>query len=207
MALKISKTIHPEPNLVKALDTLLPKEKTSAEPTASFPDVVASFKENVKAAMAETIAVEMPALTQSMPKVGSGQTQAMSEVEALVHEYITLQQKYDEYEVKALTKRMDELKKQMQSIANAEGEDGKPYKFTAPNGYVLFSERGEVAEVENPLELVKHIQTHFGPAAANAIVKIGITELRKILTEAELKNWIKKNPGSRTLKAAVATGE
>lgn len=129
------------------------------------------------------------------------QVQEQSEVEALTMEYIELYKKYDYFEVKAMVKRMDEIRKYLQSIANETMDEKKAAVFTCKAGEVEFSERGTKVEVPDPLQLVQDLLVKFGPAVTASVVDIAITPLRKVLSEFELKKHLKEEPGGRTLRA------
>jgi antitoxin component HigA of HigAB toxin-antitoxin module len=124
-----------------------------------------------------------------------------SAVEILTAEYIALYRKFLYFEVKDLVKRMDEIRKELQSIANETMDEKKPAIFACVEGEIEFSERGKVADVPAPLELLAHLMEKFGPAVAASVIDVGITQLRKILTEAELKHYLEEKPGGRTLRS------
>lgn len=125
----------------------------------------------------------------------------LTDTQALVAEYIELWKKFDYFEVKSLVKRMDDIRKQLVTVANETMEDKKPAIFTCPKGEVEFSERGTVADVPNPLALIQDLLVKFGPEVTTSVVSIGITALRKVLSDFELKKYLVEEPGSRTLKA------
>jgi len=122
-------------------------------------------------------------------------------VETLVSESIELHRKFVYFEFKSLTKRMDDLRKQLQSIANETMDETKPAIFTSPEGEIEFSERTKVAEVTAPLELLHDLLEKFGPAATASVIDVAITPLRKLLSEFELKHYLIEKPGGRTLRA------
>lgn len=125
----------------------------------------------------------------------------LTDTQTLTAEYIELWKKFDYFEVKNLIKRMDEIRKQLVTVANATMADKKPAIFTCPQGEVEFSERGTVSEVPNPLALIQDLLIKFGPEVTTSVVDIGITALRKVLSDFELKKYLVEQPGSRTLKA------
>jgi len=122
-------------------------------------------------------------------------------VETLTAEYIDLYRKYDYFEVKALLKRMDEIKKQLQAVANETVDDLTPAVFTSPEGDVEFSPRGKSVEVPDPLGLIYQLLEKFGPEVTASVITIAITPLRKVLSEYELKPHLQEKLGSRTLRA------
>ena len=129
------------------------------------------------------------------------QTDAQTEAEALTSEYIALWQKFEYFEVKALIKRMEDIRKQLVAVANETLEDKQPAVFVSPAGEVEFSERGTKAVVYNPLGLVDVLLKKFGADVAATVVDVAITPLRKILSEHELKSYLLDEPGVRTLRA------
>lgn len=143
-----------------------------------------------------TAVVEMP-----LPQKVFVEVAEQSEVEALTVEYIELYKKYDYFEVKAMLKRMEEIKKQLQTVANETMDKDKPAVFTSKAGEVEFSERGKKTEVPDPLGLIQMLLSKFGVDVAASVVDIALTPLRKVLSEFEMKAHTKEEPGSRTLKA------
>jgi hypothetical protein len=129
------------------------------------------------------------------------QTPTVTEVEALTMEYIELYRKFDYFEVKALVKRMEEIRKQLQTIANETMDDKKPAIFTCAQGEMEFSERGKATDVPHPLALIQALTGTFGPAVAESVIDIAITPLRKILSEYELQKYLTEHPGARTLRS------
>jgi hypothetical protein len=126
---------------------------------------------------------------------------SVSEVEALTAEYIALYQKFDYFEVKALVARMDEVRKQLVAIANDTMDATKPAIFACQQGEVEFSVRGTKTEIPNPLILLRDLLDKFGPDVTASLVDIALTPLRKVLSEAELKKYLKEEPGGRTLRS------
>lgn len=129
-----------------------------------------------------------------------------SEVEALATEYIELHRKFVYFEVKTMVKRMDDIRKQLQSIANETMDANKPAIFACPQGEIQFSERGKSTDVPHPLELLHDLLAKFGPEVTASVVDIAITPLRKLLSEAELKKYLTEQPGGRTLKSVRPVG-
>jgi hypothetical protein len=127
--------------------------------------------------------------------------------EALAEELTALWRKYEEHDMKQVCARIEKLKKDLQSIANEKMEDAKPAIFTCGGGEVEFSPRGETTVVVNPQALVEHLCEKFSPDVAFSCVKIGLTELKKVMTEHEMQDFVKKNPGSRTLKGVRLSKE
>src|ERR1017187_8863943 len=140
--------------------------------------------------------------TQSQTKVQEATAVEVTETEALVNEYIILDQKYTEFEGDKIAKRMTELKKILQSIANdtmAPEELGVVYGTI---GELVFSKR--IDSIEFPQEskeiLIKHLLGEFGPEVLAQVAKLGVTDLRKVLSENEIENFAQHVWGARTLK-------
>jgi hypothetical protein len=125
----------------------------------------------------------------------------LTDVQTLTAEYIELWRKFDYFEVKQLVKRMDEIRKQLVTVANETMDEKKPAVFSCPAGEVEFSERGKVSEVPNPLALIQELLGKFGPDVTASVINIAITPLRKVLSEFELKKHLKEEPGIRTIRA------
>jgi hypothetical protein len=125
----------------------------------------------------------------------------LNDIEAITKEYIELWKKFDYFEVKALVKRMDEIRKVLQTVANDTMDGKKPAVFACPEGEVEFSPRQTATEVPDPLGLVQNLLTKFGPEATASVVDIAITPLRKLLSELELKAFVHEVPGGRIIKS------
>lgn len=168
-----------------ALIMMPPKKKAEPKPAPAKP-----------ATAQTTVAVMEPeVIAPVIPKV-----QTTTELEAMVGEYLELWKKYDYFEVKAMVKRMEEIRKALVAHANDTMDNAKPAIFTCPQGEVEFSERGKVATVPAPLALVQDLLLKFGPEVTESVVDIGITALRKVLSDFELKKYLVDEPGTRTLK-------
>lgn len=121
----------------------------------------------------------------------------------LATEYLKLYRKFESIDGKNLVKKLEELRKAMATIANTTMPADKVALFECDEGMMEFSERGTITEVENPVTLVEHLVAKFGVVVAFSCVKIGITELRKILSEHEMKKFVKQTDGTRMLKGIV----
>lgn len=119
----------------------------------------------------------------------------------MVQEYLELRQKYDYFEVKTLVTRMEDLRKALVAHANATMEDKHPAIFGCAAGEIEFSPRGTVATVPDPLVLIQTLVEKFGADVATSVIDIGITSLRKVLSEHELKAYLVDQPGPRSLRA------
>jgi hypothetical protein len=126
--------------------------------------------------------------------------EAMTEDEALVSEYIHLYKELEKHDVSQITKRMDEIKKQLQLIANEEVADESPAIFTSPAGEIEFSKRSEVKTFNEPADLLEKLVETHGLEAVKSVVKIQIGPLGKLLSDNEMAKFYTLKPGSRSLK-------
>ena len=164
---------------------------TVAQPMIAGPVPVIKFP--------KTVTVVSPVIEPVV--IHTPQVQAETEIQALTKEYIELRQKYDYFEVKELTRRMEEIRKQLHAVANETMDGNQPAVFSCSIGEIEFSERQKAAEVPDPLVLIQELLVKFGPEATTSVVDIAITPLRKLLSEFELKKHLAEVPGSRTLRA------
>lgn len=146
-----------------------------------------------------TATVAVDTFPQALP-------QPETETTALVNEFLVLYERYTEQHVKDLIKRLEEIKKTLQTYANTYLAADKPAIFQTEKGVVEFSERGEQTEIVDPVALVQHLQDKFGQDVAFSVVTIALTPLRKILSEHELKAFATKKPGSRSLLSVKPHG-
>lgn len=143
-----------------------------------------------------------PAKLATAPVTG---LKELSAAEALAEELGTLWRVCVEHDMKGVMARIEQIKKRLQSIANDEMDAGAPAIFTGQDGtQVEFSPRGRTCEVTNPLGLVQHLSEKFGTEVAFGCVKVGLTELKKLMTEHEIEACefvkVQDNAGPRTLK-------
>jgi hypothetical protein len=170
----------------------------------------AKAKAKVKAAPVETAVTPLEAaqaLIEAHPvlSIPPVDAHALTPVEALTQEFVGLYRRYVEHDMKDIVKRMDEIKKDLQTVANEEMDAKKPATFSCKEGTMTFSERGKAYDVEDPMALVTALNDKFGPEVAFSVVAIALTPLRKILSEQELKKYLKESPGARTLKLVTLT--
>lgn len=132
-------------------------------------------------------------------------TPASTDVGTMTQEFITLYKTFTSIDGKNVVKRMEEIKKSLQTIANDTMDKDKPAVFSCPNGELIFSERGKVTEIPDPIVLVADLVEKFGTEVAFSAVNIALGPLRKILSEMELQKYVTEVPGSRTLKVVKVT--
>ena len=157
---------------------------------------------SVAAAPTTTVEPTTAVPTLIIPKI-----QALSETEALTSEFLTLQERLNSIDGKELLKRMEAIRKQLQAVANVQIPDDQKAVFSCPLGEVEFSPRGETLEIADPQGLIAFLNNKFGIDVAFSVVSILLTPLRKILTEGEILQFGKKEPGSRTIKDVRFTSE
>jgi hypothetical protein len=124
-----------------------------------------------------------------------------TQVELLVHEYLELYRQFEAINGKQVVKRMEEIKKTLQTYANETMDGKKPALLTCEDGELEITERGTATVVKNPYLLVQTLEQKFGSEVAFSVVDIALTPLRKILSEFELKPHLEEKPGARTLKS------
>ena len=129
----------------------------------------------------------------------------LTEAEALTQEYMILWKKLEEIGGKKLLARMEDLRKSLQSIANEEDPD-QPIAFASAKGSLVFSARTKVLEIHDLLDLWEHLSLKFGVVAALSVMKVSITDLRKMLSENEIKKWADEKLGGRILKSVLPAG-
>ena len=163
-------------------------------------------KAPVAAPVETAVAPEDPAaaLAQAL-HTPSIEPEELTSTEALTLEFCGLYRRYVEYDMKDVVKRMDEIKKDLQAVANDTMDAKKPAIFTSAGGTMTFSERGKSYDVLDPMALVQALNDKFGPEVAFSVVAIALTPLRKILSEQELKKYLTESPGARTLKLVTLT--
>src|ERR1035437_8335825 len=132
---------------------------------------------------------ELGILPATVHKV-SVDTPAMTEQESMTQEYILLWSKFEEIEGKKLVARMEDIKKKLQLIATETMAEDKPAIFKCVDGELEFGPRGTVREVKDIAQLIKDLNEKFGPEIAFSVVKIGLTELNKILSELEQEKYV-----------------
>lgn len=121
--------------------------------------------------------------------------------EMLVDELVQLELKMQSVDMKDVVKRMTEIKKELQSIAETFADD-EPVVFTGSLGCVEFSAKANLTKVELPdaPTLLKKLVKKFGADAAYDTVAFSLTKLKKLLSENELSEFTTIMKGSRISK-------
>jgi uncharacterized radical SAM superfamily Fe-S cluster-containing enzyme len=107
------------------------------------------------------------------------------------------------HDVKKVQKEMEDIRKKLVDIANENGEPNVPFHFTAGDATIVFSERAEQTKITDVNGLLTFITEKLGEEAAQSVIQIALTPLRKLLTDVELAKFSEKVPGSRTLKSVT----
>jgi hypothetical protein len=124
----------------------------------------------------------------------------LTEEEVLTEEYIALYQQYEAKGVKELLAKMEATKKKLQSIANEQLQPDDEAVFESPSGEVEFGKCSMTREVTNKTGLLEFLAVKHGVAAVESVIKIGLTELGKILSDKEMEPYITSKPGTRSLR-------
>lgn len=127
-----------------------------------------------------------------------------AEAIVLAEELIDLDYRLKQAEAYQMLKRVEELKKRLQSIAQESGAPtDQQYVFDTDDGQVVFSPcRMETRLTDRP-GLIKAL----GQETFNEVAKFTITDARRYLSDNELAKVSVVEPGSRTLKTITKKGE
>jgi len=139
-----------------------------------------------------------------MGNVVTAQPEAETEASVdndLVAEYITLYSKLEEIGGAKMIARMETIKKQLHSSANAEGDDDSPFVYDTPQGKMTFGPRSTTRELVDVFSLLNKIENTVGTAAAESCVSLKMGTVSKLISEHELQNFVHTTPGSRSLKS------
>jgi hypothetical protein len=185
------------------------KYKIPFESEALVPDkpVAVGHKPDAKNYMvqgANAQDVDMGTLVAQMEPVQTvtaAEPVAMTEDEVLSTELIGLYEKMEKADVKNSQARMEVLKKKLQLIANDQTADDVVAVFSCEAGEVEFSKRSVTKVFKNPETLLSDLVDKFGMEAVQNVVKIGVTELSKLLSQNEMAKYYSEERGSRSLKA------
>jgi hypothetical protein len=127
----------------------------------------------------------------------TAKTKVITETQALVDELVTLSDQLVKLEVDAMTKRVAELKSRLQSIAN-ETQHDQEVTIVGTVGQVVFSKCREETNIVDRDLMIKKLT----PEVFVAVGKVGLTDIRKYLTDGEIQTFTEKVYGSRSLKVA-----
>jgi len=156
-----------------------------------------SFVQEIKAVKPQ----EVKAVIQQAEET----TQALKEQVAVVDMLITNDRWLKAHQVPEKLKEMDAGKKVLQSIAATQPAD-KSVEFVGSLGVVELGARANATTFPKPFELLDGLRKKFGDDVASAVVSIGITELKKLLSEHEIAAYSSvSQTGSRVSKIKPTT--
>jgi hypothetical protein len=130
------------------------------------------------------------------------EVQAQTETEVLTDEYITLATKFEEFEGSKMVKRMETVKKALQSIANDTCPPDAEATLSGSLGQVIFSKRvvGTDFPEQEKQVLISTLFEKFGLPVLAQTVKISVADLKKVLSEMEIDKYAEHPFGARILK-------
>ena len=147
--------------------------------------------------------VETPVQSVAVsPAVTKGVTLETAAVN-LTSEFVALSKKLESIDGKNLLKRMEEIRKELVTIANENFESNVPVTFDSDLGSITFSPRGKESVVPDVGTLLDHLYDKFGRDVMLSVVNIGITDLKKVLSEMELNSFVEKVDGARSIKGVT----
>lgn len=129
---------------------------------------------------------------QHKPKVSS---KSLTTEQVLIDEAVQIDAELKASEAYEKLKRLDELKKQLQSIAQT-FPAGEEAILTGSIGEVVMSPAKKNVELSDKDGLIEKI----GQEAFNQIAKPTMTDIKKYLSEIEIAKVTNTTTGSRTLK-------
>lgn len=194
MALKLNlptQTQAPMDAMLKSVFAEIPTSSTQLEQPEAKP------QHKPKLSMTTKMLVQPKAVTKAVATT-------LEPEEQLVEEFIQIWTRLEAFGAMQMQKRLEEIKKQLQSIANEKGSDDEEFTFKAPSGSMVFAKRTINKVVKSAAELVEHLNEKFDLEQAFSVVKIGMTELKKLLSENEIEQYVDSVPGSRSLKSVNA---
>lgn len=133
-------------------------------------------------------------------KLAPTKAKQKTEAEALAEEMINLHQTMTLAGAFVMMKRYEELKKQLQSVANESGAPkDQPYTFSTDIGTVVFKE----CRTETTITDKSFILKQLGQNTFMDLAKITLTDAKKYLSDNELSQCTEKGFGSRVLQAVT----
>lgn len=139
-------------------------------------------------------ALVMPATKQA--KLAGPEVTITSVTTAMVIELVDLDGRMKDAGAYEMVKRIDELKKTLQSIAK-DADPVQPVTFTCPSGVVVFGECRHETKISDKPMLIKLM----GTAEYIEASSITLGDAKKYLSENELAKVVTVGYGSRTLKS------
>ena len=141
--------------------------------------------------------VSIPAEPVQSIAASESKVKVKGQTESLVDELIDLNSRLTESGAFEMMKRVDELKKSLQAVIQDIGADtDTPYTFHTTEGEVTFSACTNSIEIVDREAMIKKL----GMETFKAVAKVGVTDLKKYLSPAEIEAFSKPVKGSRSLK-------
>lgn len=148
----------------------------------------------VKSKSSMTTVGQTPEAVQSIaqPVKAKSQTQAITEELIIIHQRLMASEAFE------AIKRLEELKKMLHEVTKESGADPyKPYVFKCDFGEVEFGPCTKSVEITDKPKMISLL----GEDVFKAIAKVGVTDMKKYLSESEIETLSEKVPGSRSMKA------
>ena len=147
-------------------------------------------------------------LEQQVTLIPAGKTEqalvSKTHSQTLAEELILLQRKLLAAEVPEITKRMDTIKKELQSIAAAAISPYDVWVIDCDTGKVQLSACKHMTAIADKDGVLKYIEDKVGKDALASVIQINLTDLKKVLSENEIAKFVTDTPGSRTTTIVVA---
>jgi hypothetical protein len=152
--------------------------------------------------MALTFVQSKAPASKSKAKNVTEVSQVITPLQASVDEYVGLASMLESMGVAAIQKRMDVLKKELHEMASEAPLDDI-VRLKGTKGIVMFS----AAKVDTVVVDKDAMMSTLGEDVFRSVAKVGITDLRKYLTDAEMSGFCEKQYGSRSLKGFTGIEE
>jgi hypothetical protein len=125
--------------------------------------------------------------------------ETVTEEGILAEEYLKLHKACESLGVKAMLARMEEIRKRLLASIPENMDPCTEVIFATEEGMVKFSPCGTAVEVTKKSELLNYlVEKGFD---VTSLVKLQLTDLKKILSEKELEPFVEKKSGSRIIQA------
>jgi hypothetical protein len=146
-------------------------------------------------------AIAMTAVEEKPQTKTANFAPAITKEQELAEEYLSLHARYQDLEVYQLTKRMNEVRQALLAQIPEEMDPTTEVHYHCDSGCVTFAPACETIEVKKKLELMQHLVEKFDSDVLAGVVKFSLTDLKKVLSEAELKQFVESKLGTRHIKA------
>ena len=127
---------------------------------------------------------------------------AQTPAEALADELINITAKLREFEVDAMNKRVTAIKGELQSIAE-NFPANQPMTIKGTLGIVELTACSETTKVNDMEGLLEYADQKIGHEALMSVIKVTLTDLKKVLSQGEIDKFSEKVQGSRSCKVMV----